>query len=227
MSIKRLTLATVTAVALMSALWAPAAFATGPQFEAASYPASITGTLVADHKLSFWEGKAEVTCEAANFSGDTLTAPRDFLIPTASYSKCVGVKNGTAMQARIAMNGCNHVLNVDHQGITGIYRGGWDTYCGSAGAQVEAKLWSAGANPNVDPPVCAWGITPEQFSETDAYDDLMWSTYSDTVSFLAKDTTYERTAGKTLLCGPESGSDGTYKGQSWISASTGGFNISG
>ncbi|HWO15429.1 MAG TPA: hypothetical protein VNM89_01800 [Solirubrobacterales bacterium] len=222
---KRLSLAAVMALALMTALWAPAALASEPQFEASSYPATVKGDVTESHTLTFNNGGIEVTCNDVDFSNDVLTAPRDFLIPEADYSDCAGIRAGRqTLQAEVDMNSCVHVLNVDHEGLNGIYWGGWDTWCYPDDA-MQVKVWSTSQNPAVDSPQCVFDITPGQFDDGDAYDDLLWSSYSDVVHFLVDDLAYVRSGGSVLLCGSASATNGTYDGKSFMYASTGGFTI--
>ena len=202
------------AILALGAVVVPAASAV--KLVAAEYPATLDGAGVAGESTIFNFAKKEFTCKKTTLAA-TLEEPSSTLSLSRGYSECD--LNGI-FAATVTVNGCIFKLHLETTVDKDNFEASVDIECeGPNGIQFYS--YSNAENHEKEIPFCAYEI-PQQFGlkavvlknmtlAKPAINDV-------TILPNVKQIKYNRIAGMEVFCGPPTGTEGSYTGNTTTTA---------
>lgn len=200
----------VGALALMAILVTPAGVYAAEVFTAEKYPATVDGSELGTHVLSY-EGR-DITCASLKLSG-TLTKAGSELSLTPTYSECHAEVLGSKLDATVQTTGCTYLLVANPMSATLTCEAGKDMVL-----RIYGGLGIAHTEGNE---LCVYTVKGQKV-ESEATDlagppkELVWTSNSALAA--------TRVKGGVLTCGEAEGS-AKYEGLTTLSATNGGGSV--
>jgi hypothetical protein len=197
-----------------------------PKFTAAEYPATLEGESLGTPTI-FNLGGREAKCTKTTLGG-LLEEATSVLLIERSYTECTMKIGETTFPATITDNECTFRLNATEKIDAITYKAHVDIVC-PVGANLEIRAFATEVKHKNKEPMCTYALPPQaELTSVELKDKEEKGKPTDIeVRPGVQGIFYARVFGNALICGPETGENGSYTGNTtMIGKNKGGAQIS-